>query len=234
MILDRLRGLIVSIQPEPDSVLNRPEIVALLAQAAVANGAAGVRIEGAERLAAVRAAVDVPIVGLIKRSYPGFAPYITPTADEIEAIVAAGAEVVAFDATPRPRPQGDDVAAMIGRINAHGALAMADCATGAEVRAAAAAGAAIVATTLCGYTEETRGHPLPALDVLRAAVATSAFAILEGGVTSPDDVAAGIAAGAGAIVVGTALTNLDARIRTFAEAAARQKSAPENRLPRTV
>jgi N-acylglucosamine-6-phosphate 2-epimerase len=234
MILERLRGLIVSIQPEPDSLLNRPEIVALLARAAVANGAAGVRIEGAERLAAVRAAVDVPIVGLIKRSYPGFAPYITPTADEIDAIVAAGAEIVAFDATPRSRPQGDDVAAMVGRIHARGALAMADCATGAEVRAAAAAGAGIVATTLCGYTEDSRGHRLPALDVLREAVATGAFAILEGGVAAPDEVAAAIAAGAGAVVVGTALTNLDARVRTFAAAAARQKSAPENRLPRTV
>ncbi len=233
MNLERLRGLIVSIQPEPDSVLNRPEIVALLARAVVANGAAGVRIEGAERIAAVRAAVDVPIVGLIKRSFPGFAPYITPTAEEIDAIVAAGAEIVAFDATPRARPHGDDVPAMAGRIHARGAVAMADCATSAEVRAAAAAGAEIVATTLSGYTDDTRGRHLPALDVLRDAVATGAFAILEGGVAMPDEVAAAIAAGAGAVVVGTALTNLDARVRTFATAA-RQKSAPENRLPRTV
>jgi N-acylglucosamine-6-phosphate 2-epimerase len=233
-MLEGLRGLIVSIQPEPESLLNRPEIVALLAQAVVANGAAGVRIEGAERIAAVRAAVHVPIVGLIKRSYPGFGPYITPTADEIDAIVAAGAGIVAFDATPRPRPQGDDVAAMVGRIHARGAVAMADCSTGAEVCAAAAAGAAIVATTLCGYTDDTRGHRLPALDVLREAVATGAFAILEGGVGVPEEVAAAIAAGAGAVVVGTALTNLDARVRTFVSAAARQKSAPENHLPRTV
>ena len=37
---------------------------------------------------------------------------------------------------------------------------------------------------------------------------------------------AAFAAGASAVVVGTALTNLDARIRAFAAAAARQKSAP--------
>jgi hypothetical protein len=72
VILEQLRGgLIVSIQPEAASVLNTPATVALFAQCAVANGAAGVRIEGAERIAAVRAAVSVPIVGLIKRTDAG-------------------------------------------------------------------------------------------------------------------------------------------------------------------
>ena len=140
------------------------------------------------RIAAVRRAVDVPIVGLIKREYPGFAPYITPTEDEIAAVAGAGAEIVAFDATVRARPHGHDVAALIAAIHARGALAMADCATGAEARGAAAAGADIVGTTLCGYTEETRGHALPALDVLREAAATGAFAILEGGVADPSQV----------------------------------------------
>jgi N-acylglucosamine-6-phosphate 2-epimerase len=232
--LESLRGLIVSIQPEPESVLNTPETVALLARCAVANGAAGVRIEGAERIAAVRRAVDVPIVGLIKQIYPGFGPYITPTEDEIVAVTGAGAEVVAFDATERARPHGHHVAALIAAIHARGALAMADCATGAQARAAAAAGADIVGTTLCGYTDETRGHALPALDVLREAAATGAFAILEGGVGDPEQVSAGFAGGASAIVVGTALTNLDARIRAFAAIPARQKSAPENRSARTV
>jgi N-acylglucosamine-6-phosphate 2-epimerase len=234
VILERLRGLIVSIQPEPASVLNTPETVALLARCAVAGGAAGVRIEGAARIAAVRAAVSVPIVGLIKRLYPGFDPYITPTEEEIEGIVVAGAEIVAFDATPRARPHGHDAAALIAAIHARGALAMADCATGAEVRTAAAAGADIVATTLCGYTDDTRGHALPALDVLREAAATGAFAILEGSVTDPEQVRAAFEAGASAVVVGTALTNLDARIRAFSAPAARQKSAPGNRSPRTV
>jgi N-acylglucosamine-6-phosphate 2-epimerase len=234
VILERLGGLIVSIQPEAASVLNTPETVALLAGCAVANGAAGVRIEGAARIAAVRRVVDVPIVGLVKRIYPGFDPYITPTADEIAAIAAAGAEIIAFDATGRARPHGHDTAAMIAAIHACGALAMADCATGAEARTAAAAGADIVATTLCGYTDDTRGHARPALDVLREAAATGAFAILEGGVADPEGVRLGFAAGASAVVVGTALTNLDARIRAFADIPARQKSAPEICSQRTV
>lgn len=216
MNLERLRGLIVSIQPEAASVLNTPETVALLARCAVANGAAGVRIEGPARIAAVRRAVGVPIVGLLKRSYAGFEPYITPTAADVAAVAAAGAEIVAFDATGRAYPDGSDVAGLVAAIHARGAVAMADCATAAEARAAAAAGAEIVATTLCGYTGATRGHALPAFDVLRDAVATGAFAILEGGVAEPAQVRAAFANGAAAVVVGTALTNLDARVRAFA------------------
>jgi N-acylglucosamine-6-phosphate 2-epimerase len=234
MILERLPGLIVSIQPEAESVLNTPETVALLARCAVASGAVGVRIQGAGHIAAVRQAVGVPIIGLIKRVYPGFEPYITVTPAEVGAIIDAGADIVAFDATPRPRPDGLDVPGLVAAIHARGAIAMADCATAAETQAAAAAGAAIVGTTLSGYTEETRGRELPALDVLRAAVATGAFAILEGGVGDAAQLIAGFANGASAVVVGTALTNLDARIRSFAAGVPRQKSATENRSQRRV
>jgi N-acylglucosamine-6-phosphate 2-epimerase len=225
--LERLRGgLIVSIQPEEHSALNRPDVVALLARCAVANGAAGVRIEGVERIAAVRAAVDVPIVGLVKRHYPGFEPYISPTAREIAEILGSGARIVAFDATPRPRPDGTDVAGTVAAIAAGGGVAMADCATAAEMRAAAAAGAAIVATTLCGYTDETAGAALPAVDLVPAARSSGAFVIVEGGIGSPAGVERAFAAGADAVVVGTAISNVDALVRRFAQAAPRRRAYP--------
>jgi N-acylglucosamine-6-phosphate 2-epimerase len=225
-LLARLRGgLIVSVQPEADSVLNTPETVALLCRCAVANGAAGVRVEGGLRIAAVRAAVSVPIIGLIKRTYPGYAPYITPSQAEIDAVVDAGADIVAFDATGRARPDGRDVAAVIGAIHARGAIAMADGATIDQLIAAGAGGAEIVATTLCGYTEETRGAALPAFHVAAAVAATGAFTILEGGVATPADVRAGIAAGAAGIVVGTALSNIDGRIRAFATEVRAEKTS---------
>jgi N-acylglucosamine-6-phosphate 2-epimerase len=227
MILERLRGgLIVSIQPEAASVLNSPATVALLARCAVANGAAGVRIEGGERIAAVRASVGVPIIGLVKRAYPGYAPYISPTLREIDEIVRAGADIVAFDATGRARPNGDDVAALIAAIHVRGVLAMADGSSADDMRAAAAAGADIVATTLCGYTDETRGWTLPALDVVRRCVPSSAFIILEGGVADPGQVRAGIAAGASAVVVGTAISNFDALVRRFATEVHAETSSP--------
>ena len=221
-VLDRLRGgLVVSVQAEAESPLNAPEAIALLARAAARNGAAGLRVEGSARLGAVRRAVELPLIGIVKRAYPGFAPYITAGRREIAEVVAAGAEIVAFDATARPRPDGTTVATAIAAIHAHGRLAMADCATAADAQAAARAGADIVATTLCGYTDETRGTPLPALELLGACAATGAFAIAEGGVATPDDVRAAFAGGAAAVVVGTAITNVDVLVRRFAAAARR-------------
>jgi N-acylglucosamine-6-phosphate 2-epimerase len=215
-VLERLHGgLIVSVQAEPSSLLNTPETIALLGRVAVANGAVGIRAEGAERLGAMRRAVDVPIIGIVKRAYEGYEPYITATEREIAEVVAAGAEIVAFDATERARPDGRTVEQAIASIRARGALAMADCATPRDVRRAAAAGAQIVGTTLCGYTQATRGTKLPALALVRECMASGAFAICEGGVATPDDVRAALASGADAVVVGTAITNVDVLVRRF-------------------
>ncbi len=221
-LLARLRGgLIVSVQANADSVLNTPEAIALLARCAATNGAVGVRVEGEARIAAVRAAVDVPIVGILKCAHPGFEPYITSTVAEIDAVRAAGAAIVAFDATGRPRAGGASVADLVAAARERGLLSMADCATAAELAAAADAGADIVATTLAGYTAETAGRTLPAIDLVADAAAAHPFVVCEGGIGTPDDARAAFAAGAAAIVVGTAITNVDALVRRFAKAAPR-------------
>ena len=221
-VLAGLRGgLIVSVQAYADSVLDTPGTIALLARCAVANGAIGVRIESAARIAAVRAAVDVPIVGIVKRAHPGFSPYITSTRAEIADVAGAGATVVAFDATARARAGGASVGELVAAARERGLLAMADCASLADLAAAAEAGADIVATTLAGYTEETAGRDLPALDLVRAGTRLHPFVVCEGGIGSPDAARAAFAAGAAAIVVGTAITNVDALVRRFASAAPR-------------
>lgn len=215
-MLERLRGgLIVSVQAESGSLLNTPETIALLAGVAEHNGAVGVRIEGAARIAAVKRAVRIPVIGIVKRGYAGFAPYITATEREILEAADAGADIIAFDATLRPRPDGASLCAVVARIAARGAVPMADCASAADARAAVHAGAPIVASTLHGYTDETRGAALPGLDLVRALHATGAFAICEGGVGLPEDVRAAFTAGADAVVVGTAITNVDVLVRRF-------------------
>jgi len=89
-LLGRLRGgLIVSVQAWKGSALDDPHVIAAMARAAKDGGAVAVRVQGVECLRAVRARIDLPIVGLIKREYAGFAPYITPTLEEVAAIVAA-------------------------------------------------------------------------------------------------------------------------------------------------
>lgn len=221
-LFDRMRGgLIVSVQAWRGSALDDPHVIAAMARAAEANGAVALRIEGVENLRAVRPCVALPIVGLIKRSYPGFDPYITPTLDEVRAVLGCGAEIVAFDATARARPRETQPADLIAAIHAHGGLALADCAEAAEARAAAEAGADAVATTLCGYTPETAARRLPALDLVAEFATLRCLRICEGGIRSPAEVRAALDAGADAVVVGSAITNVDWLVREFAGAADR-------------
>jgi N-acylglucosamine-6-phosphate 2-epimerase len=226
-VLEKLRGgLIVSVQANDDSPLNEPATITVLARVAQANGAVAVRIEGAERIRAVRDAVDLPIIGIVKHRYDGFEPYITSTREEVEAVVAAGADIVAFDATARERAGGADVAALIEAIHARGRIAMADCATFDEGVHAGEAGADIVATTLAGYTAQTQACTLPALDLVAALAQVHRFVICEGGVAHPSQVRAALRAGAAAVVVGTAITNIDVLVSRFAACADRLSLPP--------
>ncbi|HEX3670243.1 MAG TPA: N-acetylmannosamine-6-phosphate 2-epimerase [Candidatus Cybelea sp.] len=218
-LFERLRGgLIVSVQAWRGSALGDPQVIAAMARASEANGAVAVRIAGGEHLRAVRARVALPIVGLVKREYPGFEPYITPTIDEVREIADAGAEIVAFDATARRRPAETRLDDLIAAIHACGRLALADCATAEDAREAVVLGADAVATTLCGYTSETAGRHLPALDLVAELAALRSFRICEGGIRSPGEARAALDAGADAVVVGTAITNVDWLVREFAGA----------------
>ena len=96
-------GLIVSCQARDDNPLRGPEFMRAMALAAVQAGGLGIRAEGVADIAAIRAAVTVPIIGLIKRADPGWDIYITPDFAAAEAVSAAGADVIAIDATNRPR-----------------------------------------------------------------------------------------------------------------------------------
>lgn len=221
-VLDGLRGgLIVSVQAWRGSALDDPQIIAAMSRAAEESGAVAVRIEGVANLTAVRSRVEVPIVGLVKREYPGYEPYITPTLVEVGDVIAGGAEIVAFDATPRVRPDGSGIDDLVAEIHARGRLALADCATAADGAAALACGADILATTLAGYTPETKGRTLPAIELVAEFAAIARFTLCEGGVRSPAEVRAALDAGADAVCVGSAITNVDWLVREFAGAADR-------------
>ena len=218
-VLNALRGgLIVSVQAAAGSALDSPDAIAAMAQAAVEGGAAAVRIQGVGNIAAVRQRVNVPVVGLIKRSYEGYEPYITATMREVRELLDAKVTIVAFDATERTRPDGSTVAGIAGAIREAGVLAMADCALADEGLAAMAAGCDIIATTLCAYTPATHGTPLPALPLVAQWKGGGAFVVCEGGVHSPAQAAAAAHAGADAVVVGTAITNLQWVTNQFASA----------------
>ena len=222
--LEALRGgLIVSVQADDRSVLNGPETIATIAACAQANGAVAVRIEGTARIAAVRTRVRIPIVGIIKRRCgDADMPYITATHDDVEHALGAGAQIVAFDATRRARRDGSTTERLVQTIHHAGALAMADCAEAADGDEAIRCGVDIVATTLCGYTQRTAGAALPALDLVKELQKMGTFTIAEGGIRSPDDLAAAFANGADCAVVGTAITNIDRLVERFAAATPRK------------
>lgn len=213
-LLERLRGgLVVSCQPLAGGPMDDDATVVRLAQAAVIGGAVAVRIEGAARVAAVRAAVQVPVIGLVKRVLPGLGMRITPLPQDIDALAAAGADLIAIDATHRDRlvPFADQLRA-IGQV---GCAALADCATEPEALAAQALGADIVATTLAGYT----GGPVPDapdLELVARLARHGLWVMAEGRYHTPALVRAAFDAGAWAVTVGTAITRTEVVTGWFA------------------
>ena len=216
-VVDQLRGgLIVSCQAPPGSPLENPQVIAAMAAAAERAGAVAVRINGPANVRAVRAAIRIPILGIYKRR--GREVVITPTFEDARAVREAGADLIALDATAHAHADG-----LIRRVQRElDCPVMADIATVAEGIAAAEAGAALVATTLYGYTEGTSGCQLPGLDLVEElARSVSAPVVCEGGVSSPEQVSEAFRRGAFAVVVGTAITGLEARVRLFASATAK-------------
>lgn len=221
-------GLIASCQPVRGGVFDRPDLVARFAVAALDGGCAGLRVEGLADLAEVRAAADgwaaahartpVPIVGLIKVDAPPTDAFITTTPAHVRALVAAGADVVAFDATDRRRPV--PVAELIAAIHAAGRSAMADCATAADGAAAVAAGADFVASTLSGYAPGSPDLDGPDLDLVAALAATGVAVIAEGRIATPAQAAAALARGAHAVTIGTAFSRPEWIVEGFVRALA--------------
>ncbi|GEM82857.1 N-acetylmannosamine-6-phosphate 2-epimerase [Meiothermus hypogaeus] len=216
-ILEQLRhGLIASCQPVRGGPLDRPALVAALAQATVAGGAVGVRIEGLADLEAVRGAVAVPIIGLVKREVVGSPVYITPELSDVLALAERGADIVAFDATQRPRPV--EMGAMIEAIHAQGCLAMADISTLEEGLCAHQLGADLVGTTLSGYTDYSPKLEGPDLELVRALSRRGIRVIAEGRIATPLQGRQALDAGAFAVTVGTALTRLEWVTQGFVDA----------------
>lgn len=205
-----------------DSPLHHPDMIAAIAQAAVNRGAAGVRIDTPDHVRAVRQRVAVPIIGLWKQQVEGCDVYITPQVHHAEAIAQAGADIIAIDATVRPRPNGETVEQIIATIHQLGKLVMADVDTLEAAIAAERAGADLVGTTLYGYTAETQNHTPPSLDlVTQMAQQLQVPVVCEGGISSPEMARQALDAGAYTVVVGTAITGIDIQVSAY-NAALRQ------------
>jgi N-acylglucosamine-6-phosphate 2-epimerase len=218
-------GLIVSVQAPDGSPLRDPEVIAAMADASLRNGASGVRLESPEHIGAVRRRCpEALIIGLWKRTFADSPVYITPGWHEISAVWAAGADVIALDATARDRPEGQDLSELISRAKRElGAPLMADIDSLANGLRAAELGCDWVGTTLFGYTEATAGFKPPAWELvpqLRAQLPAGVSLICEGGIASADQARRAMELGADAVVVGTAITGIDLQVAAYRRALA--------------
>lgn len=200
------------------------QMVAAMARAAVAGGAAGLRIEGVDRVRAVCRVTSVPVVGIVKRTSSETPVRITPTLADVAALGEAGATIIAFDATSRRRPV--PAAELLAAVRSAGCLAMADCSTIADAHAMAELGCDFIATTLSGYTGGTVPDA-PDLEFVREASAAGYATIAEGRFNTPLLAASAIEAGAVAVTVGSAITRVEHITSWFSSAIA--AAAPKGR-----
>lgn len=222
MSVDRLRGgLIVSCQARAGHPLHDTRVIAALAQAAVMAGAAALRINGEADIRASRDLVGTtPIIGIRKVWTQGIPVYITPTFADASAVAAAGADIIALDATDRPRAGGERLEALLPRIRAELHLpVMADVSTFEDGERAAHLGADLVATTLSGYVGPHPVPDIPDVDLVRRLSRTLKVPVVaEGRYRTPEQVIEAFRAGAHAVVVGRAITDALAITKTFVDA----------------
>ncbi len=220
--------LIASVQASAGSPVDDPETLLKLAQASLANGVKVLRLQGIANIDHIKSATGAPVIGLIKRNYPGSEVYITPTSAEVDELIEAGCEIIALDGTERPRPSGETFADLVARIHAAGRLAMADSDVGLLAPENARRGADLISSTLCGYTDGSNGENLPSIPwIYEVAKRTPkpAVVIAEGGYTELWQVQAALRAGAKAVVVGGALNDPVKQTRAFVKAAVQPKKA---------
>lgn len=200
-------GLIVSCQARVDNPLHGPTFMSAMAVSAELGGAVGIRAEGVADIESIRSAVGLPIIG-IRKILDGRAVYITPTFETAQEIVAAGADIVAIDATDRAREGGVSAAELIRRIRGElGVRVMADIDDLQSGAKAAKAGADLVATTLSGYTSGVTPRE-PDLGLITSLVDVVGVPVIaEGRLWTENDIRGAFDAGAWAVVIGSSITN---------------------------
>lgn len=214
--------MIVSSQAMPDEPFYDEKCMMAMMQSAVNGGASGLRVAG-KRDVKLAKTFGIPIIGLTK---PNKLPqnwkstvYITPRLSEVNELIEADADIIAFDGTSRKRPDGSTLEQIINLIHKANKLAMADISTIEEGINCSNLGADIISTTLAGYTEHstlTGNSPdFLLLEKLVAQVNRPVF--LEGRIWTHDDVKKAFDIGAYSVVIGSAITRPHLITKRFIE-----------------
>ncbi len=202
-------GLVVSCQALPEEPLYSSFIMGRMAYAAFLGGAIGIRANTVVDIQEIKKNVDLPIIGIIKKNYGDNPVFITPTMEEVDALVEEGVEIIALDATGRVRPDGKVIEEAFPLIRAKypNQIFMADCASYSDAKKAVELGFDCIGSTLAGYTEETEGVSLPDFTLIEKMVNDFHVPVIaEGGISTPEELEKVMSFGVHAAVVGSAIT----------------------------
>lgn len=215
--------LIVSCQALPEEPLHSSFIMGRMAVAAKEGGAGGIRANSVEDIKEIQKNVDLPIIGIIKRDYPGYAVRITPTIREVDELMQVEPDVIAVDATYRVRPDGKRIEEFYAEIREKypQQLLMADCSTMKEMLFADELGFDFIGTTLVGYTEESKGSHIETNDfeLIRALIQQVKHPVIgEGNIDTPQKLKRVMEIGVYSVVVGSAITRPQLITKNFTDA----------------
>lgn len=214
--------VIVSVQAMPNEPLYKEECMMAMMKSVMNGGAKTLRVAGVRDVKNAKS-LNSNVIGITK---PDKLPdnwkevvYITPTTVETQQLIDAGADIIAFDGTSRPRPNNCKLEDIIKLIKANNRLAMADISTLEEGINCKKLGADVLSTTLSGYTMESLSDSdEPDYDLLKRLVEkTNMPIILEGRIWEPYQVKKAFDLGAHAVVIGSAITRPQLITKRFIE-----------------
>ncbi len=225
-ILEKLKGnIIISVQAMPSEPLYDEVCINAMIKSVITGGAKGLRVAGVRDVKNAKKLSDVPVIGITKpekipANYKELV-YITPSVKDANALIEAGADIIAFDATPRNRGCEENISQIIDFIHSKNRLAMADISTFEEGVMNATLGADLISTTLSGYTTYSETNSTePDFELARKLTETiDVPVILEGRIWSPDEVRKAFSCGVHSVVIGSAVTRPQLITRRFVKAA---------------
>lgn len=220
-LLNSLNGkLIVSCQALPNEPLHGASVMAKMAMAAYLGGAGGIVSNGSQDITAIKAQVDLPVIGVLNRHYNDSTVCLTPTIADIHGLMVAEPDLISIETCFRPRPGGERLEDVLQEIRTcyPDILLLAAVATLEEALLAQNLGYDGITTAMYGHTPESEGKHL--IDDDYAHLKTLCHAITlpvlaEGGINMPEQAACALRCGAHSIVVGGAITRPQNITRAF-------------------
>lgn len=214
-------GLIVSCQALQTEPLYSSYIMSRMAFAAEEGGAVGIRANTPEDIIEIRKTVKLPVIGLYKVDYQDSEIYITPTMKEVDALMEAGPDMIAMDATDRLRPDGVKLEDFFREVKEKypEMLFMADCSCYEDARRAQELGFDVAGTTMRGYTKATEGIAIPDYEMVHQMTHELSIPIIaEGGVWEVGQLKRIFREPVLAAVIGTAITRPREITKRFVQA----------------